>query len=243
MAGWFEGEKIGGDFLVRVNQTAENCELILGTMMGFVSQLIEFLGLAPISAQTGISEKNIETLFSQNQIFNTNSRDNDKNNIKFMIEELPLAEISVLDQEILLRVMTQNLLCKMMEQQIELPEQKGCTLLLCAEEKTLMKALELARQLREEGFAVAVMQKQDHKQEAEYLGAEFIAHLTEQEVLNGMILVSTQRSDRIDEVSISGRGLTDYIYERTMSQAMQDVEESLNADTSTYDFTKGFSLF
>ena len=23
MAGWFEGEKIGGDFLVRVNQTAE----------------------------------------------------------------------------------------------------------------------------------------------------------------------------------------------------------------------------
>lgn len=33
-----------------------------------------------------------------------------------------------------------------------------------------MKALELARQLREEGFAVAVMQKQDHKQEAEYLG-------------------------------------------------------------------------
>ncbi len=54
-----------------------------------------------------------------------------------------------------------------------------------------MKALELARQLREEGFAVAVMQKQDHKQEAEYLGAEFIAHLTEQEVLNGMILVSS----------------------------------------------------
>ena len=106
-----------------------------------------------------------------------------------------------------------------------------------------MKAMELARQLREEGFAVAVMQKQDHKQEAEYLGAEFIAHLTEQEVLNGMILVSSQRSDRIDEVSISGRGLTDYIYERTMSQAMQDVEESLNADTSTYDFTKGFSLF
>ena len=132
---------------------------------------------------------------------------------------------------------------KALEQQIELPEQKGCTLLLCAEEKTLMKALELARQLREEGFAVAVMQKQDHKQEAEYLGAEFIAHLTEQEVLNGMILVSSQRSDRIDEVSISGRGLTDYIYERTMSQAMQDVEESLNADTSTYDFTKGFSLF
>ena len=87
------------------------------------------------------------------------------------------------------------------------------------------------------------MQKQDHKQEAEYLGAEFIAHLTEQEVLNGMILVSSQRSDRIDEVSISGRGLTDYIYERAMSQAMQDVEESLNADTSTYDFTKGFSLF
>lgn len=29
-----------------------------------------------------------------------------------MTEELPLAEISVLDQEILLRVMTQNLLCK-----------------------------------------------------------------------------------------------------------------------------------
>ncbi len=108
MAGWFEGEKIGGDFLVRVNQTAENSELILGTMMGFVSQLTEFLGLAPISAQTGISAKSIETLFSQNKIFNTNSRDNDKNNIKFMIEELPLAEISVLDQEILLRVMTQK---------------------------------------------------------------------------------------------------------------------------------------
>lgn len=51
-----------------------------------------------------------------------------------MIEELPLAEISVLDQEILLRVMTQNLLCKMMEQQIELPEQKGCTL-LCVQRK------------------------------------------------------------------------------------------------------------
>ena len=43
----------------------------------------------------------------------------------------------------------------MMEQQIELLERKGCTLLLCAEEKTLMKALGLARQLREEGFAVA----------------------------------------------------------------------------------------
>ena len=63
MAGWFEGEKIGGDFLVRVNQTAENCELILGTMMGFVSQLIEFLGLAPISAQTGISEKTSRPCF------------------------------------------------------------------------------------------------------------------------------------------------------------------------------------
>lgn len=32
MAGWFEGEKIGGDFLVRVNQTAENCELINGKL-------------------------------------------------------------------------------------------------------------------------------------------------------------------------------------------------------------------
>ena len=77
-------------------------------MMGFVSQLTEFLGLAPISAQTRNQRKNIKILVSQNKIFNTNSQDNDKNNIKFMIEELPLAEISVLDQEILLRVMTQN---------------------------------------------------------------------------------------------------------------------------------------
>lgn len=159
-----------------------------------------------------------------------------------MIEELPLAEISVLDQEILLRVMTKTCFAECWSSRSNFLSRKAAPF-FCVQRKDTDESAGACTSAAGRRLCSSGDAKQDHKQEAEYLGAEFIAHLTEQEVLNGMILVSSQRSDRIDEVSISGRGLTDYIYERTMSQAMQDVEESLNADTSTYDFTKGFSLF
>lgn len=245
MAGWFEGEKLGGDFLVSGKGNLPDTvsrELMVGNMAGFTASLLEILGIDKPCALLGESDPKTENFLTENGISYTKCQTNDKNNIVFIKSEdkKPLAVLSMTEDSVTLRVMVKELAIAAQEQQMELPPQKGCTLFLCTDAVGAAKALGLASQLREEGFSVVVA---EDKKTADQVGAAFTAELDAQAADCARVTVVSQSSGCTDEVSIIGRGLVDYIYEQTMFQAMQDVEESLNADTSSYDFTKGFSLF
>ena len=58
----------------------------------------------------------------------------------------------------------------------------------------------------------------------------------------GTIAVESVRTGRTDQVQLSEQALSAYIYEQTMMDAMEQVENSLESPKE-FDFSKGFHLF
>ena len=239
MTGWFEGSRLGGSFVVASSCAAP---VVLATLAGFFCQLLERLGMQEVSVrvQAPASEgQGLAPMLQKQGICYTISENNDKNNIKLTaVSGQEVCCTAAVDGGTVAQVQTGKLAEWLMHSGAELPPQKGCTLAITAEKPLEPLALGLARQLREEGFAVTVA-GDDH---ADRVGAAFVCRLSEGAAQTGSVEVENLRTGRTDPVQLSEQALSAYIYEQTMMDAMEQVENSLESPKE-FDFSKGFPLF
>lgn len=239
LAGWFEGNRLGGSFVVASSCTAP---VVLATLAGFFCQLLERLGMQEVAVRLQVPAaegQSLAPMLQKQGICYTINENNDKNNIELTaVSGQEVCCTAAVDGRVLAQVQTGKLAEWLMHSGTELPPQKGCTLAITAEKPLQPLALGLARQLREEGFAVTVA-GDDH---ADRVGAAFVCRVSESAVQAGSVEVTSQRTGRADRVQLNEQALSAYIYEQTMMDAMEQVENSLESPTE-FDFSKGFHLF
>lgn len=240
LVGCFEGEKLGGDFVVQSKHTSP---MLLATLTDFLCRLLDQLGMQPVAVRLETAADDAHSLVPMLEklgICYTIRENDNKNNIKLTIlgQQEPYGSVCTEQNGVQAKVQAQKLAAWVLHNGIELPRQKGCTLAITAAKAQQALALGLARQLREEGFVVTV----DETDHADRVGAAFVCRLDEASVQAGTIAVESVRTGRTDQVQLSEQALSAYIYEQTMMDAMEQVENSLESPKE-FDFSKGFHLF